>query len=169
MNRLLTLLALLTAPLAALAAPAATATLRDGAGQEVGTATFEPGAKGVVVKVTARGLKPGAHGIHLHAVGLCEGPDFKSSGSHFNPAGKKHGLDSPEGAHAGDMPNLVVGQDGAGSATLTLVEVTIAAGPYSLFQKDGTALVIHGEPDDGKTDPGGGSGPRVACGVVRKP
>jgi Cu-Zn family superoxide dismutase len=156
-------------PLAAsAAAPKAKASLTDAQGKDVGTATFTPAKGGVRVQVQLANLPPGKHGIHVHAVGKCDPPDFKSAGGHFNPAGKKHGLHSKEGAHAGDLPNLTVGKDGKAKATFTAKGATLGDGEGSLFGPDGTALVVHADPDDEKTDPAGSSGARIACGVIEK-
>jgi len=160
--------AVLLVPALAQAHPGATAALKDHDGKPVGTATFSPVAGGVELTVKVSDLTPGLHGIHVHAVGTCEAPEFKTAGGHFNPAGKKHGLDSPEGHHGGDLPNLKVGADGHGTLTATLAGVTLGDGDASLFHAGGTALVIHAGPDDEKTDPAGNSGARVACGVVAK-
>src|SRR5512137_2723206 len=109
----LTILALLAAvPAAAAANPPATATLRDPQGKVVGTATLEPVEGGFGMSVAVSGVAPGLHGFHVHAVGTCEGPDFKTAGGHFNPGSKEHGLDNPKGSHAGDLPNLEEGADG---------------------------------------------------------
>ena len=160
---------LLAIPLmAAAAGPTGKAALKNAEGKEVGTATFTPAKDGVKVQVQVANLSPGKHGIHVHAVAKCEPPDFKSAGGHFNPTGKKHGLHSPEGAHAGDMPNLTVGKDGKAKATFTAKGATLGEGEGSLFGPDGTALVIHADPDDEKTDPAGNSGARIACGVIEK-
>jgi len=137
-------------------------------GQKIGTATFTPAKKGVEIEVNVSQLPPGVHGIHIHAVGKCEGPDFKTAGGHLNPDSKKHGKDNPEGPHAGDLLNLTVKSDGNAKTTLTDTMVTLAAGPNSLFHDDGTAIVIHEKEDDYKTDPAGNSGARVACGVIEK-
>ncbi len=156
-------------PLAATAAgPSARAALKDAQGKDVGTATFTPARNGVKVHVQVAHLPPGKHGIHIHAVGKCEAPEFKSAGGHFNPLGKKHGLHNPEGAHAGDMPNLAVAKNGSAKATFTAKGATLAEGAGSLLGADGTALVIHADPDDEKTDPAGNSGTRIACGVIEK-
>jgi Cu-Zn family superoxide dismutase len=160
--------AVLVAPGAARASPGATAQLKDGAGKPVGTATFSPAAGGVELTVKVTDLTPGQHGIHVHAVGTCEGPEFKTAGGHFNPTGKHHGLDNPEGHHGGDLPNLVVGADGHGTLKATLQGVTLGVDDASLFHAGGTAVVIHAGPDDEKTDPAGNSGARVACGVIAK-
>jgi Cu-Zn family superoxide dismutase len=124
----------------------------------------------VRIAVTVSGVTPGNHGFHVHLAGKCEGPDFKSAGGHFNPGAKEHGLESPKGAHAGDMPNLSVGADGTGKAEFVAHGTTLEAGAGSLFQKDGTALVLHAAADDMKSDPAGNAGGRIACGVIeRKP
>ncbi len=159
----------LAVPLAAsAAAPAARAVLHDGEGKQVGTATLKQAKGGVSVHVQVAGLAPGKHGIHIHAVGKCDPPDFKSAGGHFNPAAKKHGAHNPEGAHAGDLPNLAVGKDGKASATFTAKGATLGEGEGSLLGPEGAAIVIHADPDDEKTDPAGNSGARVACGVIQK-
>ena len=166
--RALPFLLVLAIPLSAVAAPAAKATLANAEGKEVGTATFTPARGGVKVHVVASGLTPGKHGIHLHAVGKCEPPDFKSAGGHFNPAGKQHGLHNPRGAHAGDLPNLTVGKNGKATGNFTAKGATLGEGEGSLFGPEGAALVIHAAPDDEKTDPAGNSGDRIACGVIQR-
>jgi Cu-Zn family superoxide dismutase len=121
------------------------------------------------VQVSGRlsGLTPGEHGIHIHAQGACEAPDFMSAGGHFNPHGRKHGHGSPDGAHAGDLPNLTVEADGRATISMVAHGVSVIADrPDSLFKEGGTALVVHAGPDDGVTDPAGNSGARVACGPI---
>jgi hypothetical protein len=113
-----------------------------------------------------RGLPPGVHGIHIHAVGRCA-PDFSAAGSHYNPAGKKHGLENPEGAHAGDLPNLTIGQDGTGTFDTTTSMVSLTPGDKTVFDADGSAIVIHAFQDDQKTDPTGNSGERIACAIIQ--
>jgi len=148
---------------------AAQAVLKDRSGLQVSAATFTEGSAGVRIQLTASGLRPGAKGIHIHAVGKCEPPEFTSAGAHFNPIGKKHGLKNPEGAHAGDLPNLIVSDTGSASFDVTSKTVTLQSGsPTSLFGPDGTSLVIHAEQDDEKTDPAGNSGARIACGVITR-
>ena len=163
------LMALLaTLPLLAAGAPSAKAVLRDSEGKVVGTATLSPAKGGVRLTVVTTGIPPGKHGIHIHAAAKCEPPDFKSAGGHFNPGGKKHGLHNPEGAHAGDLPNLVVGKGGHAKATFVAKGATLGDGVGSLFAADGTALVIHADPDDEMTDPAGNSGARIACGIIER-
>jgi superoxide dismutase, Cu-Zn family len=169
LGRRLALSLLAGLPLAALAAgPAGKATLKNAEGKDVGTATFTQAKGGVKVQVQVTALSPGKHGIHIHSAAKCDPPDFATAGGHFNPAAKKHGLKNPEGPHAGDMPNLTVGKNGKGKGSFTAKGATLGEGEGSLFGPDGTALVVHANPDDEKTDPSGNSGARVACGVIEK-
>ncbi len=146
----------------------AKADLTDAKGEKVGSVQLTEAADGVKIALDVWGLSPGPHGFHIHTAGKCEPPDFKTAGGHFNPQGKKHGLNNPDGAHAGDMLNIEVGADGKGKTQVVNKQVTLGAGTNSLFHEGGTAIVIHGQADDGMTDPAGNAGPRVACGVVTK-
>jgi Cu-Zn family superoxide dismutase len=146
----------------------ATAEVRTAAGAVVGTASLTEVSGGVRIVLEAKGLPPGAHGVHLHDIGRCDPPGFESAGGHVNPDGKSHGLLNPAGPHAGDLPNLTVGADGSGRFETMNTRIALAAGPSSILDADGSALVIHGNPDDFTTDPAGGSGARIACGVVAK-
>ena len=113
-------------------------------------------------------LPPGVHAFHFHAKAQCDAPDFKSAGPHFNPDGKKHGLENPEGHHAGDMNNFTVSTKGRAKVKVVNKDVTLGDDSHSLFSNGGTALVIHASPDDMKTDPAGNAGDRIACGVITK-
>jgi Cu-Zn family superoxide dismutase len=144
----------------------ATAAIKDAQGKQIGTAILTESAEGVRIALDVSKLPPGAHGFHIHGVGKCDPPDFKSAGPHFNPEGKKHGMKSPDGPHAGDLPDLEVGADGTVKTAVTTKLVTLGAGKNSLFPEGGTALVIHADPDDERTDPSGNSGARIACGVI---
>lgn len=133
-------------------------------GNKIGEVTLVQETAGVMIKVEAEGLKPGLHGIHIHETGVCKAPDFKSAGAHFNPTGKEHGFDNPKGFHLGDLPNIEVPEDGKVSRELTTGDITLTSGmENSILDGDGSALVIHADPDDYKTDPSGNSGDRVAC------
>ena len=145
-----------------------TVKLADGAGKDVGTATLSPVAKGVSIKLDLHDLSPGDHAIHVHATAKCEGPDFKSAGGHFNPDNKKHGMQSPDGAHAGDMPNFTADKKGVSKQTIVAPGVTLGDDAHSVFTGGGTALVVHAKADDMKTDPAGAAGDRIACGVITK-
>jgi len=147
-------------------AAGASAVLRDAGGRTIGTALLTEAGTAVRISLQARGLPPGPHGIHIHAVGQCEPPMFASAGAHFNPDGRQHGLNNPQGAHAGDLPALVAAANGTASYAATNAMVRLSAGPNSLFDEDGSAIVIHANDDDQVTDPTGNSGDRVACGVI---
>ena len=160
---------------AAAAAPTETATadLRDAAGKTVGTARLTGESTGAVrLVVHVDGMTPGNHGIHFHSVGSCGAPGdsvaFAAAGGHHNPLQRKHGLENPDGPHAGDLPNLTVGANGTGDLDTRTALATLRDGPTTLLDADGSAVVIHAGADDQKTDPSGNSGARVACGVITK-
>jgi superoxide dismutase, Cu-Zn family len=137
-------------------------------GQKIGTVTIRQAGTGIRIGVKVSQLPPGTHGIHIHTVGKCDGPDFMSAGGHLNPSSRKHGKDNPEGPHAGDLLNIQVKASGDAEASLLDPNVTLGDGPNSLFHEGGTAIVIHEKTDDYKTDPAGNSGARIACGVIEK-
>ena len=169
-----TKLALSTAGAAALAvslsaqAKPLTVALTDAAGKSVGSAVITGTKTGVQISLNLKGLPVGAHAIHIHQNAKCEAPAFTTAGGHFNPEAKKHGLENPEGPHAGDMSNFTVGADGTAKATIIDNRVTLADGPASIFTGGGTALMIHASADDMKSDPAGNAGARIACGLIVK-
>jgi Cu-Zn family superoxide dismutase len=148
----------------------ATAKMINTAGATVGTATITPTVRGtgVLINITLNGLPAGTHALHIHTVGKCDTPDFVSAGGHFNPGGKEHGTENPNGAHAGDLPNVEFLARGEDHVSVAVGGVTLGPGPNSLFHPGGTALVIHASPDDNKTDPSGNAGARIACGVIER-
>ena len=155
------------APETAMPAPRgafAQADLRTADGRPVGRATAVRVGTSIRVNLAVHDLPRGTHGAHVHMVGRCEAPDFASAGGHWNPAARQHGLNSRRGAHAGDMPNLVVGANNRGSLSFTLRGGT----PAGLLDTDGAAFVVHADADDQRTDPSGNSGGRIACGVFTR-
>lgn len=158
-------------PLANAAGPkAAHADIVNAQGAKIGTAKISSSAGGVKITVKVSSLTPGDHGIHIHNVGKCDGPDFKTAGGHFNPTGTHHGIHNAQDPkpHLGDLANLTVDPSGMGKATFTVNGVTLGDGANSLFHDGGTSIVIHAKADDLMSDPSGNSGDRVACGVIVK-
>ncbi len=147
-----------------------TVELKDAQGKSVGTAVlWSKGASSdVSMELKLHDLPPGVHALHFHQKTQCDPPAFTSAGPHFNPEGKKHGLENPEGHHAGDMNNFTVNAKGRARFKVVNKGVTLGDDSHSLFSNGGTALVIHAKADDMKTDPAGNAGDRIACGVITK-
>lgn len=143
-------------------APTASAVIVDAAGVEKGKATITVAGEVMRLLVDVRDLPPGPHGLHIHTVGKCDAPKFESAGAHWNPTGRQHGDMNPQGPHAGDFKNIVVGRDGKGT-----LSADVPGSFKALIDEDGAAIVVHAAADDYKTDPSGNSGGRIACGVFR--
>ncbi|MBV8688397.1 MAG: superoxide dismutase family protein [Alphaproteobacteria bacterium] len=147
-------------------APGASAEIKEPSGRTVARARIDQAGDGLRVRIDAAGLAPGAYGAHLHAVGRCDPPAFASAGPHWNPSGRQHGKDNPQGMHLGDLPNLMVGTDRRGSLEYTVPAASLTGGGSALLDADGAAIVLHAQADDYRTDPSGNSGARIACGVL---
>ena len=150
------------------AAARAEAVMYNASGAVIGTAQLWQDGNGVVnVEIASISLPAGPHGIHFHDTAKCEGPAFTTAGGHYNPMGMEHGLQNPRGPHAGDNPNITVPAGGVANVSFSTDRVSLTPGPRSLFDADGSALVVHAGADDQITNPSGNSGARIACGVVR--
>lgn len=148
--------------------PAAHANLVGADGSARGMAHVTASANGLDVHVEATGVPAGVHGIHIHTVGRCDGPDFQTAGGHWNPTSRAHGTENPQGAHSGDLPNITIGADGRGMLHFSVPGASLEGQAASLLDADGAAVVIHANADDYRTDPSGNSGGRIACGVLKK-
>jgi superoxide dismutase, Cu-Zn family len=148
-------------------AQTARAELKDADGKTVGDAVLEQRANDVRITANFTGVPPGTHAFHIHEVGKCD-PPFESAGGHFNPTGKQHGKDNPQGSHAGDLPNIQVPADGRLKVEATAKDVSLGAAKNGLLDADGSALVVHEGADDYKSDPAGNAGKRIACGVIHR-
>ena len=149
----------------------ATADIVNRAGDRIGSADLYQGTEGVVMRIAVTGLTPGAHGMHFHAIGTCEdaAAGFKATGGHVMPFGKPHGYMHPDGPHAGNLPNLIVGENGTATVEIYSALVSLFEGDAALLDEDGSTLIIHENEDDHVTQPIGGAGGRAACGVIESP
>ncbi len=160
---------LLTLPAMAKPKGGVTVALKTSTGQDAGTATFIPAKKNLVINVKLKNLPAGEHAVHIHEHAVCDAPDFKTAGGHFNPDAKKHGMENPAGHHNGDLPqNVTVATDGTGSAHFKVSYLSLdPAAANSIFANGGTSIMVHEKADDMKTDPTGNAGNRIACGVIK--
>ena len=143
-------------------AAAPSASLVNSAGQQIGTVRVWQSPGGVTFAIDAHGLPPGMHGIHVHPIGRCDPPGFDSAGTHWNPAGRQHGLNNPNGPHAGDMPNVTVAANGVLREAVSLPGATLS----QLRDADGASVMIHAGADDYVSQPSGNSGAKIACAII---
>jgi len=147
----------------------AKAQLRNNKGIEIGNVMFTQKDNGVEINVEVNNMPQGVYAFHIHENGLCDTPDYKSCGGHFNPFGKKHGFLNQEGPHAGDLPNIEVNSNGKGYMRVMTSRMTLRKGEMnSLFKEGGTAVILHQGPDDYISDPAGHGGARIACGIIEE-
>jgi Cu-Zn family superoxide dismutase len=161
-------LALPGAALAQQATPlTAIATFIDAQGVEIGTATLTQTAEGVTITGTVNGIPAGEHGFHVHAIGDCTTANkFEAAGGHFTPTGHMHGLENPAGPHEGDIVNQTADAQGVVQLNTVNTMISLEDGPASVFDADGSSLMLHAAPDNNRTDPSGNSGDRIACAVI---
>jgi Cu-Zn family superoxide dismutase len=158
-----------TQALAQSAGPTAKASFADATGAALGTAQLTQTEKGVLIDIDLKNVPPGPHGFHIHQTGKCDGAaKFTTAGGHFGVGGQEHGYHSGKGPHAGDLPNLIVPEGGALKQQIFTPGVTLGSGENSLFDADGSALVIHAKGDDYRSQPAGDSGDRIACAVTSR-
>jgi superoxide dismutase, Cu-Zn family len=164
-------LCLLASPAFAQPKNALVVPIKTSTGDDAGTATFTQTKSKLTVKLDLKNLPVGEHGVHIHAKALCDPPDFKTAGPHFNPENKQHGFQNPMGHHAGDLPkNVEIGEGHTGQATFKIDYLSLdPSSPNNILANGGTSIVIHEKLDDMKTDPSGNSGNRIACGVITSP
>jgi len=145
----------------------ATAVLKFANGSDAGTIKLTEAPAGVLLKFDLKGLTPGPHALHVHEAGKCEA-DFSSAGNIYNPLGAKHGFSNDEGPMAGDLPNVVAAADGTAAAEVLTTFLNLSKDAEdSLFDADGSSLVIFEKADDYQSEPEGGAGLRIACGVLK--
>jgi superoxide dismutase, Cu-Zn family len=164
-------LCLLASPAFAQPKNALVVPIKTSTGEDAGTATFTQTKNKLSVKLDLKNLPVGEHGVHIHAKPVCDAPDFKTAGPHFNPENKQHGFQNPMGHHAGDLPkNIEIGEGHTGQATFKIDYLSLdPSSPNSILANGGTSIIIHEKLDDMKTDPSGNSGNRIACGVITSP
>lgn len=164
-------LSLVASPVFAKAKDAVVVPLKTNSGQDAGTATFHQVKGQLAIKLNLKNLPVGQHAVHIHEKPVCDAPDFKTAGGHFNPDGKQHGTMNPSGHHNGDLPqNVTIGENHTGEASFKVNYLSLdPASPNSITANGGTSVMVHEKADDMKTDPTGNAGNRIACGVIQAP
>jgi len=164
-------MALLLSTAGAVQAQMVSVVLKTAQGADAGSVTVTESPAGVLVHVEAKGLPPGWHAMHFHDKGDCSDPKLANAGAHINMLDHKreHGLLAVGGPDHGDLPNLYVAADGTGKAEVfsTYLSLRSGGGRPVLLDADGSALIIHANPDDYTTQPIGGAGARIACAVLK--
>ncbi len=143
--------------------------LKTSKGEDAGTATFKETKGGKLqIHLALKNLPEGDHAVHIHQTPMCDAPDFKTAGGHFNPDKKQHGTMNPAGHHNGDLPqNLSVGVEHTANVTFTVDYLSLGTGAANdIIANGGTAIIVHEKADDMKTDPTGNAGNRIACGII---
>ena len=150
-------------------ADSARADIVDVRGVGIGAVILTAEGDGVALRGALIGLPPGEHGFHIHQTGSCEPPAFESAGDHLGAGETPHGFDASGGPHAGDLRNIIAADDSTSAVDQTNERVTLRGGAVELLDEDGSAIVVHADPDDYMTQPSGASGGRIACGVIEGP
>lgn len=150
-------------------APTAEVHLQNADNESVGKVLLRDTPHGVLMELDLTNLPPGRHAFHIHEHGQCK-PPFETAGGHLNPTSRHHGFGATTGAHAGDLPNVVVSDAGTYKGEMLARDVRLTEGAgEGLLDADGSSLVVHEKADDHRTDPAGNSGGRIACGIVAPP
>lgn len=150
--------------------PVASAALKTAEGADAGLVTAFQGPKGLILRVEGQSWPAGWHAVHLHAVGSCEAPGFTSAGGHVNHAegARPHGLLNKDGGpDLGDLQNVFAHADGTAKADVYLAWEGLDAKESDYIDANGLSFVVHASPDDYVSQPIGGAGARIACGVFQ--
>lgn len=140
-------------------------------GEKIGKVTVTQGTEGIIINIKVKNLEPGYHGMHFHEKGNClDVENFKNAAGHIMINNKPHGFLNKKGPHAGNLPNLIIQKDGSTEVEIysQLLSLNGENDKPAILDDDGSALIIHQNRDDHKTQPIGNSGVRVACGKITK-